>query len=65
MDMFRLRSWRSSSTNSGARVAALMAASLMRGGSPPAGSSGRDERVLVCVVRVSARSVWTTSCGGS
>eukprot|EP00965_Chrysotila_dentata_P018080 600552-Pleurochrysis_carterae.AAC.4 len=40
MDMFRFRSWRSSSTNSGARVAAFIAASLIRGGSPPVGSSG-------------------------
>eukprot|EP00965_Chrysotila_dentata_P156767 5179742-Pleurochrysis_carterae.AAC.1 len=40
-DMFKLRSCLSRSTNSGARVAALTAASLMRGKSPPCEPSVR------------------------
>eukprot|EP00965_Chrysotila_dentata_P026482 877007-Pleurochrysis_carterae.AAC.1 len=62
--MVRARSCRSSSTNSGVRVAALIASSLMRGGSAPAEVSEREEYdVSCCRERVSARSAFTTSCG--
>eukprot|EP00965_Chrysotila_dentata_P177854 5874604-Pleurochrysis_carterae.AAC.1 len=64
VDMVRVRSRRSSSTNSGVRVAALMASSLMRGGSPPVAASERDEYdASCCRERVSARSAFTTSWG--
>eukprot|EP00965_Chrysotila_dentata_P027379 909793-Pleurochrysis_carterae.AAC.1 len=40
-----------------------MAASLIRGVSPPAGSAERAERVSTWEVRVSTSRVCTTSCG--
>eukprot|EP00965_Chrysotila_dentata_P153536 5074370-Pleurochrysis_carterae.AAC.1 len=65
IDMFRPRRRRSSSTNSDARVAELMAASLMRGGSllaVPSPDCGKRES---CVApRGSERRAWMMSCGG-
>eukprot|EP00965_Chrysotila_dentata_P245913 6206850-Pleurochrysis_carterae.AAC.1 len=51
----RGRSLRSSSTNAGARVAALIATSLMRGWSFPVESSCREDVETCCVACVSAK----------
>eukprot|EP00965_Chrysotila_dentata_P137956 4562953-Pleurochrysis_carterae.AAC.2 len=64
-DMLRPRRRRSSSTNSDARVAALIAASLIRGGSLLAASPDcRKRESSVEVLRGSERSAWIVSCGG-
>eukprot|EP00965_Chrysotila_dentata_P123234 4073205-Pleurochrysis_carterae.AAC.1 len=62
--MLRPRRRRSSSTNSDTRVAALIAASLIRGGSLLAVAPDCGKRESSVVLRGIERRAWMMSCGG-